>query len=82
MTTISVSHRYVTERDSAGPRAGGRLISQRHVDPRDQWDAPLGRTQTLLQLPALYSPTHYELGSRAPLPEASNDLPSVLGAAG
>jgi excisionase family DNA binding protein len=75
MTTISVSHRYVTERARADPRAGGRLISQRQVSPRDLWDDPLGRTQTLLQLPALYSPTHYEPSGFVPEPQLDDLKP-------
>jgi hypothetical protein len=41
-------------------------------------EAGKGRTQTATTQP----PTHYALGSRAPLRAASNDLLSVLGATG
>ena len=82
MTTIPASHRYVTERARTDPRAGVTLISQRQAERRGLGDDPLDRPQTVLQLPALYSPTHYALGSRAPLRAASNDLLSVLGATG
>jgi len=78
MTTISVSHRYVTERARADPRAGGRLISQRQAEPRDLRDDPADHPQTPLQLPALHSPTHYEPSGFVPEPQ-SDDLKAQEG---
>lgn len=69
MTTISVSHRDETERPRADQRAGVRPISQGQSQRRELRDAPLGRLQTPLQLPALYSPTHYALSSGVPGPQ-------------
>jgi hypothetical protein len=47
----------------------------RNKDPRKQAKEELETATTP-------PPTHYELGSRAPLRAASNELPSVLGATG
>jgi len=68
MTTIPASHRYVTERARTDPRAGVTLISQRQTERRGLRDDPLDRPQTVLQLPALYSPTHYASSDVVPGP--------------
>src|ERR1700710_1551331 len=68
MTTISVSHRDETERPRADQRAGARPTSQRQDQHRELRDGPLGRPQTPLQLPAIYSPTHYAPSGSVPEP--------------
>jgi excisionase family DNA binding protein len=56
-------------RYGAGQRVGARLISQRQAEPRELRDTPLGRPQTPLQLPAIYSPTHYAPCAIVPGPQ-------------
>jgi excisionase family DNA binding protein len=68
MTTISVSHRYETERVRADQRAGVTLTSQRQAERRGLRDDSLDRPQTPLQLPAIYSPTHYAPSGVVPGP--------------
>jgi excisionase family DNA binding protein len=56
-------------RHRATQRAGGRSASQRPAEPRELRDGPLGRPQTRLQLPAIYSPTHYAPFRAVPGPQ-------------
>lgn len=72
MTTISVSHRYETERARLGQRAGATLISRRQTERGGLRDDPLDRPHTSLQLPALYSPTHYASSDVVPGPHLGN----------
>ena len=68
MTTISVSHRDETERPRADQRPAASPTSQGQDQRRELRDGPLGRPQTSLQLPAIYSPTHYAPSGVVPGP--------------
>jgi len=68
MTTISVSHRDETERPKADQRVGVSPTSQGQDQHRALRDDPLGRPQTPLQPPAIYSPTHYAPSGVVPGP--------------
>jgi hypothetical protein len=66
-----------SKRQASQPKNEAKTESQEKQEEGPKKEGK-GRTQTATTQP----PTHYELGSRAPLRAASNDRLSVLGATG
>lgn len=56
-------------------RVGARPVSQIQAEPRELRDTPLDGPQTPLQLPAIYSPTHYAPSGVVPGPHLGDPKP-------